>query len=48
MLYECLTGCLPFGEAGVGAAMAPVVALHQSMAQYRNVGVGEEDFDGYN
>jgi len=32
----------------IGAAMAPVVALHQSMAQYPNVGVGEEDFDGYN
>jgi len=27
--------------------MAPVIALQQSAAQYRHVGVGEEDFAGH-
>jgi arylsulfatase len=31
----------------IGAASAPLVALAQSAAQFRNLEVGEEDFNGY-
>ena len=31
----------------IGVAMTPVVALAKSAEQYRHVGVGEEDFNGY-
>jgi hypothetical protein len=37
---------LTYGWVG-GAAMAPLVALARSAAQYRHIGVGEEDFNGY-
>jgi hypothetical protein len=37
---------LTFGWV-IGAAMIPVIALGQSAAQFRHVGVGEEDFNGY-
>ena len=31
----------------IGAAMRPMIALNQSAQQFRHIGVGEEDFNGY-
>jgi hypothetical protein len=31
----------------IGAAMGPLVALEKSAAEYRNIDVGEEGFNGY-
>jgi hypothetical protein len=31
----------------IGAASAPLIELGRSAAQFPNVGVGEEDFEGY-
>jgi len=32
----------------IGAALRPVIALKQSAAEYPHIGVGDDDFNGYN